>query len=435
MWNFIRDKKSNDFFRFWFAQLVSQFGDRVCQMALVGLTAARNPGSAFEMAKLLAFTIIPVFIVGPIAGVYIDRWDRRTTLFICDFIRGTLVLFAAYYLIRLPDIWPMYVVVFIIFSLSRFYVPAKMSFIPEMVHEDDLHIANSLSTTTGMIALVLGALLGGLIVEYGGSSGGFCWGAGGYFVSGGLIFSIANLRRKLPDKSQIIAGTREMIRSQKSVWHEILDGISYIRQKPQIGFIFWMMAILFAAAGAIYVVIIVFIQHAFHTFTKDLGFLAVPLGIGLFLGSLAYGRWGTRFAAHQVIFWSLIFGGGMVIAFASAVQSTHNRFVALGLSLVLGFVVGPVMIAANTVINKVCAMEMSGKVFTALEFVIHLAFLAAMLVSSLLSERIDRFWILVAVGGIFMAVGAAGLIRFNGNHANEKRDDDEFCGSGLRAGK
>lgn len=238
MWQFICDKKSRDFFRFWFSQLLSQFGDRVYQMALVGLMAVRHPGSVMEMAKLLSFTIIPVFIVGPIAGVYIDRWDRRTTLFVCDFIRCVLVLFAAFYLVRLPDIWPMYAVVFVIFSLSRFYVPAKMSFIPEMVHEDDLHIANSLSTTTGMIALVLGALLGGLIVEYTGSTGGFCWGAVGYFLSGVLVFTVSTLRRRLPNKSEIIAGTQKMLQSQKTVWHEMLDGIRYIRSQKEIGFIF-----------------------------------------------------------------------------------------------------------------------------------------------------------------------------------------------------
>jgi DHA3 family macrolide efflux protein-like MFS transporter len=414
MWQFICDKKSRDFFRFWFAQLISQFGDRVYQMALVGLMAIRHPGSVMEMAKLLSFTIIPVFIVGPIAGVYIDRWDRRTTLFVCDFIRCVLVLFAAFYLTHLSDIWPMYAVVFIIFSLSRFYVPAKMSFIPEMVHEDDLHIANSLSTTTGMIALVLGALLGGLIVEYTGSFGGFCWGAVTYFLSGALVFSIATLRRRLPNKSTIIAGTKEMLRYERTIWQEIMEGIRYIRSQKEIGFIFWMMSILFAAAGAIYVVIIVFVQHAFHSVTKDLGFLAVPLGLGLFLGSIAYGRWGTKAAAFKVIFWSLILGGIMVVLFACMVESTHNRLLALGLSLVLGFVVGPVMIAANTVVNKVCAMEMSGKVFAALEFVMYLAFLTAMMISSFLSEHIERVWILVAVGGIFVLVGVVGLFKFKG---------------------
>ncbi len=427
MWNFIRDKKSRHFFRFWFAQLISQFGDRVYQMALVGLMAIRHPGSSVEMAKLLSFTIIPVFIVGPIAGVYIDRWDRRTTLFICDFIRGLLVLLAAFYLIHLPVIWPMYVVVFVIFSFSRFYVPAKMSFIPEIVHEDDLHIANSLVTTTGMIALVLGALLGGLIVEYTGSFGGFCWDAVCYFLSGVLVFSIAGTKAifatlkfseksedSLPAKRQTYFHMRQaMLRSQKSVWQEIINGIRYIRSQEAIGFIFWMMSILFAAAGAIYVVIIVFIQHAFHSVTKDLGFLAVPLGLGLFFGSLTYGRWGIKVAAFKVIFWSLILGGAMVVLFASMVESTHNRLLALGLSFVLGFVVGPVVIASNTVVNKVCTMEMSGKVFAALEFVMHLAFLAAMLMSAFLTEYIERLWILVAVGGIFITVGLIGLLKFN----------------------
>ena len=411
MWYFVRDKKSKDFFRFWFAQLISQFGDRVYQMALVGLMAVRHPGSVVEMAKLLSFTIIPVFIIGPIAGVYIDRWDRRTTLFICDFIRGVLVLLAAFYLIHLSVIWPMYAVVFVIFSFSRFYVPAKMSFIPEIVHEDDLHIANSLATTTGMIALVLGALLGGLIVEYTGSFGGFCWGAIGYFLSGLLVFSISTLRRRLLNKREIITGTRAILRSQKSVWQEIINGIRYIRSQKAIGFIFWMMSILFAAAGAIYVVIIVFIQQAFHSVTKDLGFLAVPLGLGLFFGSLTYGRWGTKIAAFKVIFWSLILGGAMVVLFASMVESTHNRLLALGLSFVLGFVIGPAVIASNTVVNKVCAMEMSGKVFAALEFVMYLAFLLAMMISSVLSEHIESLWILVTVGGIFMVVGLVGLLR------------------------
>ncbi len=412
MLEFISDKKSRHFVQFWFAQLMSQFGDRVFQMALVGLVGISHPGSSMELAKLISFTIIPVLIVGPVAGVYIDRWDRRRTLFICDLIRGILVLLTALYLVHWHVIWLVYGVVFVIFSLSRFYVPAKMSFIPEIVHEDDLLIANSLATTSGMIALVLGALLGGLIVEYGKSFGGFCSGALCYFISSLLVFSIANLRRRLPNKSEIIAGTKEMIRSHKSVWHEIVDGIRYIRSQKEIRFIFWMMSILFAAAGAIYVVIIVFIQHAFHSVTKDLGFLMVALVLGLFVGSLAYGKWGTKVAIFKVIFWSLILGGAMVMLFASIVELTHNRLLALGLAFVLGFVVGPVVIASNTLINKICNMEMSGKVFAAMEFVTHLAFLLAMLPSSFLADRIERVWILVAVGGIFMVVGLIGLLRF-----------------------
>ena len=152
--------QNRSFVFFWLAQLISQFGDRINQMALVGLVAGRQFGAAstMELAKLLAFTIIPVFIVGPIAGVYVDRWDRKTTLFVCDLIRGFLILTIPFIFIAQQSMIPIYIVVFLAFCLSRFYVPAKMSIIPELVAAEHLHVANSLATVTGMIAFVLGAL-------------------------------------------------------------------------------------------------------------------------------------------------------------------------------------------------------------------------------------------------------------------------------------
>ena len=168
-----------------------------------------------EMSKLFAFAIIPAFIVGPIAGVYIDRWDRRTTLFISYFIQSILVLLAAFYLIRLPYIWPMYAVVFLISCLSRFYIPAKMSFIPEIVHKDDLHIANSLSTITGMIAGGLGVLLGSWIVEHTGFFAGFCWDAVCYFLSAALVFPSQLCTTGFRIKKHSSRGTKEMLQIAK----------------------------------------------------------------------------------------------------------------------------------------------------------------------------------------------------------------------------
>ena len=411
MLSFLKNKDNWPFMRFWLAQLVSQFGDRVYQMALVGFIAARSPGSSFELAKLMSFTIIPVFLIGPIAGVYVDRWERRTTLFVCDFIRGFLVLSVAFYFMNLPSVLPVYALVFLIFSFSRFYVPAKMSFIPEMVQADDLHIANSLVTVTGMVALVLGALFGGIIVEHIGARGGFIWDALMFFCSGLLVFSIRRAKQWHWDKDKITTAGREMLAAHKTVWAEIVGGITYIRGQKEIGFIFAMMSVIFAAAGAVYVVIIVFIQQAFGSVTRDLGFLAVPLGVGLFLGSLAYGKWGGTISKWRVMFCSLILGGAMVALFAAMVHTTHNRMLAAGLAFALGFVVGPIVIAANTVVHTVCTAQMSGKVFSALEFVMHLAFLAAMLTSAYAAEYVSLVWILVAVGVIFLGVGCIGLIR------------------------
>ena len=173
-----------------------------------------------------------------------------------------------------------------------------------------------------------------------------------------------------------------------------------------------MLFILLAAAGAVYVVIIVFIQQSFHSVTRDLGLLAVALGIGLFMGTLLYGRWGKRFVWYKTIFFCLIAGGIMMSIFALTVNRYPNIILAAGLSMALGIIIGPVFIASNTIVHMVADEQMRGKVFSALEIVIHFAFLMAMLISSVLSEFIPRVWILVGVGVLFLLVGSFGLVRY-----------------------
>jgi MFS family permease len=410
---FQKNFKNKSFIFFWLAQLVSQFGDRINQMALVGLVAGRafEAGSTMELAKLLAFTIIPVFIVGPVAGVFVDRWDRKTTLFVCDIIRGCLVLTIPFIFMAWHSMIPIYIVVFLAFCLSRFYVPAKMSIIPEIVDEDQLHAANSLATVTGMIAFVMGALLGGLIVEYLGPRGGFICDAATFFISALLVSLISRPHIHVRSK-EIIAAGREMASTYRNVFHEIKDGIRYIFSNRDIFYIINLMLILFMAAGAIYVVIIVFIQQSFQSVTKHLGFLAVGLGAGLFLGSLAYGKWGNKKKHIETIFVSLMAGGALVMLFALAVQAFKSIWIAQALAVILGMVVGPIVIAANTAVHLVASREMQGKVFSAMEFVIHFGFLVTMLLSSKLSEFVGSSKILAGVGVIFFLVGLWGLVTY-----------------------
>ncbi len=404
--------KNKNFLFLWLAQIVSQFGDRITQMALIGLVAGRSPGSAMELAKILSFTIIPVFIVGPIAGVYVDRWDRRTTLFICDFLRAVLVLSIPLLFMSRGSMVPIYMVVFLSFCLSRFYVPAKMSIVPDIVDSKDLLPANSLVTMTGMIAFVLGCALGGFIVEKIGPGGGFVCDAFTFLTSGLLIASVSRDLKFKMDKAKIINVGKEMISDiQKSVVTELKEGISYLVNHRDIRFIINMLFILFSAAGAIYVVIIVFIQEAFGSITRDLGILAVFLGIGLFLGAFLYGKWGERFQKFKTIFFCLIFGGLMLVLFASLVQRIQSLFLASLLAVLLGMIAGPIFIAANTVVHQVSDQNMRGKVFSSLEVVIHFAFLVSMFISSYLAEHVSRHWILIGIGVIFSIVGLVGFMK------------------------
>ena len=157
--------KNRNFFLLWLGQIISQFGDRLGQMALIALVYLRTPGSPLGIAKIFSFTIIPVFLIGPIAGVYVDRWDRRRTMYVCDFLRALLLLSIPLFLFYTKNLFFIYFIIFIAFSLGRFFVPAKLSIVPELVVKKDLLIANSLVNTTGMIAAILGFGVSGVLVE------------------------------------------------------------------------------------------------------------------------------------------------------------------------------------------------------------------------------------------------------------------------------
>ena len=179
---------------------------------------------------------------------------------------------------------------------------------------------------------------------------------------------------------------------------------------PEIRFIISMLFVLLSAAGAIYVVIIIFIQEAFKSVTKDLGVLAVCLGAGLFLGVVIYGQLGKRIRWYNTIFLCLFFGGIMLIVFAYFVYHYANIKMAMILSFFLGLIVGPIFIASNTTIHIISDETMRGKVFSSLEIIIHLAFVLSMLLSSWLSEFIGRVWILMGVGVMFSFIAVIGFI-------------------------
>lgn len=408
----LTSSKHRNFQRLWLAQFISQFGDRIHQLALVGLIAVRAPGSAMGLAKLLAFTILPVFIIQPFAGVLVDRWDRKKTLFVCDIARGLLVLTIPFLFFFKESMLPIYAVVFLAFCFSRFYIPAKMSIIPDLVEEDDLLVANSLVSTTGMMAFVFGCALGGFLIDWFGARNGFIIDAVTFFVSGLIIYSISIPIKLKFKKEDILKSGHEIVDSiKRSFWVELKEGFLYLIQHKEIRFVIDMMFALLFVAGSVYVVMIVFIQESFGSVTKDLGLLAVCLGAGLFSGAILYGKWGKKYKWYKVIFFSLMAGGLMLIAFACVVEHVQNIFAAMILAVLLGLVIGPIFIAANTIVHIVSDENMRGKVFSAMEIVIHFAFLIAMFASSIAAKYVDKFWILVTVGGLIVLIGLTGFIR------------------------
>jgi len=401
--------KDKNFFLLWFAQIVSNFGDRLNQMALIGLIYIRTPGSTIELAKLLSFTIIPVFIIGPIAGIYVDRWNRRATMIACDIIRGLLVLLIPLIIKYSTSMVPIYVVVFIIFSVTRFFVPSKLSIIPDIVHKDKLLLANSLSSTTMMIATIVSFGFSGIIVAAFGPQAGFYIDSASYFISAILVFFVAvKLKENIKSGE---AGAKFAGISRRTIVGDIKEGMEYLKGHKDIRMVANTMFLIMAGVGSVYIVIIVFIQEALRSSTKHLGLLVMFLGIGLFLGSIIYGKFGSKFSKRKVINFGLLTTGLTIVLFTICLKLIPSFFIAGLLSIALGTFSAPIIVSSNTLLHEVTHDEMRGRIFSSLEIVMHAGFLLFMFLASLAAEKTAGYWVLITTGILFSTIGLIKLIR------------------------
>jgi MFS family permease len=404
---------NRNFLLLWLGQLFSNFGDRLNQMALVALVYQRNPGSEMALAKLISFTIIPVFIIGPIAGVWVDRLNRKDIMVISDILRGALVL-AVPLLINLNQIGLIYVVIFFTFSISRFFIPSKMAIIPDLVPKEKLLMANTLQDTTHMVGNVVGLMAAGFIVNirYVGAIGGFYIDSITFFVSAVLIAMIV-LKEKEQHRvrEEIVTAAHALESSLRtSVVAEMKEGLKSLASYPAMRFITYVFFVLLAGIGAISCVIIVFVQNAFGTSTRHIGFFGTYLVCGLFLGTVVYGRFGHKVDKVRAIFASFVMSGLAVAAFAVLVNSFPNVYLAGLLAGLVGLAVSPMMASLNTLTHETIRDDVRGRIFSSLEAVIHLAFMAFMFIAAYLAKYVDRFWIIVGVGTAFLLCGIAGMV-------------------------
>ncbi|MDP2981522.1 MAG: MFS transporter [Candidatus Omnitrophota bacterium] len=401
--------KDKNFFLLWFAQIVSNFGDRLNQMALIGLIYIRTPGSTIELAKLLSFTIIPVFIIGPIAGIYVDRWNRRATMITCDLIRGGLVLLLPLIIKYSTSMVPIYIVVFMIFSVTRFFLPSKLSIIPDVVHKDKLLLANSLSSTTMMIATIVSFGFSGIIVAVFGPQAGFYIDSVSYFISAALVFFVVVKLKENMESAK--TGVKLAVIARRTVIGDIKEGLAYLRGHEDVRMVANTMFLLMAGVGSISIVIIVFIQEALRSSTEHLGFLVMFLGIGLFLGAVIYGKFGSKFSKRKVINFGLLTAGLTIVIFAVCLKFIPSFLIAGILSIALGIFSAPIIVSSNTLLHEVMPNEMRGRIFSSLEIIMHAGFILFMLFASLAAERIGRDWVLIVIGILFSIIGLIKLIK------------------------
>lgn len=223
-----------NFRRIWMAQVVSEIGDWFYTLAIYNLLLQLT-GRAGSVALALMLQVLPMTLIGPTAGVINDRIRRKQVMVAADLGRAAIVLCMLF--VRSKEmVWLVYPLLVAETLLVAFFEPARSAVIPNIVEREEIVIANTLSSTTWSVNLMLGASLGGIVAALLGRDAVFILNGVSFFVSAALIL---RMRFSEPHTE---GAHRWQIRELVD-FSPVVDGIRYVRSHARLGFT------IFAKAG------------------------------------------------------------------------------------------------------------------------------------------------------------------------------------------
>lgn len=229
--------------------------------------------SATAVAAMMVVQYLPVALVGPMAGVIVDRHDRRRIMIAADLVRGVAVL--GLLLADSPStVWIAYAAIAVAVSATGFFEPARSSTIPMIVDGPDIVTANALSTASWSAMLAIGASLGGLVTALVGRDAAFIINSLSFFASAVLI---AGIRMPARQPAQSHGGFRELV-----------EGLNYMRSHPAVGSVALVKGGWSIAGGAL-LLLTVFGERIFPiggSAAAGIGVLYAARGIGAAGGAL-----------------------------------------------------------------------------------------------------------------------------------------------------
>ncbi len=274
---YVRLLKTNRPFRhLWYGQVVSELGDWLNSIAIYMLVLQLS-GTGTAMATVMMAKLLPIFFVSPLAGVLIDRMDRKVIMITSDVLRFVVVL--GFLLVDdAGDLWLLYSLAVVEIALAGFFEPARSAIIPSLTPREDLVTANALSGSTWSVMLAVGAALGGVLVSLFGIKTAFVIDAFTFLLSAWFIARIQYPKEVLEkEKAE---------RPDTSGFKTLVDGMRYLIAQPMI-FVLALMKSGLAVAGGVMTLIPLYADKMFASasaVSMAIGSMYSARGLGAALG-------------------------------------------------------------------------------------------------------------------------------------------------------
>lgn len=332
-----------DFRAIWFGQFVSIFGDFLAMFGVISLITFRWHGTANQVTYVLIAYMLPLALVSPAAGVFVDRWHVKPVMIASDISRGVLALL----LVWVTGV-PALCLIFVALSvLSAFFAPAQSVTIRAIVPAEKLLSANAMLSQAFYTVRLLSPVLAGALVAWLGERACFYLDAFSFFFSATMIATIAVARAP-------VAGARSL----KGFWDDLISGNRFIFNHPSLAFVITSMVSAMFVMSCISPLFSIYVRDILHAGTFLYGVVSSALGFGLILGTQTVTRVGGNASKKTIVISGLLIcGGGVALLGVFGVTPA-----AIATTLTMGFGIAFVVVAAQTLMQQETPPQMLGRV-------------------------------------------------------------------------
>ncbi len=349
--------RNRNFSLLWTAGLISLIGNWML-IAALPFYIYKVTGSALATSGWLIAYILPGILFGSVAGVFVDRWDRRKTMMGVSLLQAAVIPLLL--LVQLPEmIWIVYVVGFIESTLSYFFMPAESALLPTLVGEEHLISANSLNSLNDNLARITGPAIGGVLLGLFGLNSVILVDAVSYVLAGLLISLImipTGVKTTMTQKATQTAKAKFI-----EVWQELAAGLKVIKQSRVLTGAFIVVGIALFGDAIMSAVMVVFVQEVMDLGADGFGWILTARGVGGLLGGLLVAQLGQRFSTTQLVTGGLILSGFIILI----IVNIPTIYVAVPLMILAGVPLIAWIVSLQTIFQQATADEYRGRVFGA----------------------------------------------------------------------
>ncbi len=379
---YVRLALNGSFSALWTGQLISLFGDRLNQIALVSVVLI-STGSPLATGLVFVAATLPNLILSPIAGTFVDRWDHKETLIVSDILRAAIVLLLP--LVAIMNVLLVYPMVFAVTTISIFFRPARAALLPQIVEERDLLTANSALWVCEALADNLGYPLAGVFVFTLGASVplAFWVDSATYLASATLLTTIiVGALRTTTAEVPADLERRGVIREMRAGWAFLRAQRTLFANTIQAAIGQFTIGITIALVP-IYALRV--FEHSDLGWQAVYGFLEAGIGVGNLLGGFVIGLIGARFGKGRLVIGGYAVWGLMVALMAL----TGHVGLAIGFSFGQGVANMVFVIPTQTLFQQLTPPSLMGRVIGIRFAIVFGSMTLAMALGAVLAEFVD----------------------------------------------